>query len=68
MEVGATQYVGSQSQQPILLHQPTFEIISKRVFKRSGRGEETEYLVSFTGCAAIHLSKPAINRAFQAAQ
>ena len=52
MDVGATQLVGSQSQQPILLKQPPFEVIGKQVFRRPGRGQETECLIRFIGCVS----------------
>lgn len=58
MEVGATQFVGSQSQQPVLLQQPPFEVVGKQVFKRAGRGRETEYLIRFIGCVVSSLSSP----------
>ena len=58
MEVGATQFVGSQSQQPVLLQQPPFEVVGKQVFKRGGgRGRETEYLIRFIGCVIPSLSQ-----------
>ena len=53
MDLGATQCMGSQSQQPILLQQPPFEVIGKQVFRRSGRGCETQYLISFIGCVCF---------------
>ena len=52
MDAGAPQYVGSQSQQPILLNQPPFEVFEKLTSRRTGRGHETGWLIRFIGCVS----------------
>lgn len=57
MDVGATQYMGSQSQQPILLQQPALEVIGKQELRRERGGREILYLIRFIGYDSLSHSQ-----------